>query len=265
MKGIELAQKLFFTKYMNILLKIPTEVLPSLPKRLNFRQHFSAKPVRNSSTGSIKTFSSFFNFFSLYLEYSQVLSHAFYEPHKAYKLLFNVYSKGNMFNINPQSLLNRWKTTVLLLSNLAHFQIKSFSFGNKFLWKEILALNKPVTLNNLLFVKYIKKIVFFKDSPWTDLSLASWKKLKKVNVSTSFIWDVWTNKHNIRYLKLMNYTLIALTPRNVNPWEFHFPIPTSSSNLLIQYYFINIFIYINQTIRAANFFNLKKLWFTTYI
>ena len=234
-------------------------------------QNFKSTTVSSTSAKTTSTFfslqklPSYTKLFLTYLEYAQTSFTFFYKPHFNYKLIFNISLYKTLVNLNLKKFMAKWSTTLLLFSNFAYFNIQTYSFGNKFLWKEILALNYKNTLTKVLFFKQINKRIFFKDLNWNEQFVTIFKRFKKEQVQNLIFWDLTNHRKNLIYFKKINFFIIGLVPLHQNPWDVHYAVPLFSSSLLIQYYFINFYIYIYTYTKNQYFNDLKKKWYLLYL
>ena len=241
-----------------------------VPSTNRWQAYNSTLPIRSykkisSTFSSLQKLPSYTKLFLTYLEYAQTSFTFFYKPHFNYKLIFNISLYESLLNLNLKKFMGRWSSTLLLFSNFAYFNIQTYSFGNKFLWKEILSLNYKNTLTKVLFFKQLNKRIFFKDLNWNEKFITIFKRFKKDQTQNLIFWDLASHKKNLVYFKKMNFFIIGLIPLHQNPWDVHYAIPTFSASLLIQYYFINFYIYIFTYTKNQYFNELKKKWYLLYL
>jgi hypothetical protein len=275
----------FYNQFLKILLLTNLKLISNLkysPLLTYFKQSFNfslttrwqtfktpnlTSYTKKSTTNflTLQKLPSYTKLFLTYLEYAQTSFTFFYKPHFAYKLIFNISLYKSLLNINLKKFLAKWSSTLLLFSNFAYFNIQTSSFGNKFLWKEILAVNYKNTLTKMLFFKQINKKIFFSDLNWNEKFITIFKRFKKSHVQNLIFWDLTNHKTNLFYFKKMNFFLMALIPLHQNPWDVHYAIPVFSATLLIQYYFLNFYIYIYTFTKNHYFSMLKKSWYLLYL
>ena len=275
----------FYNQLLKLILLVNIQLLPLLsnyitlvflknlfqPKLLTRWQFFkltnltSTKRKTSFTYTTLQKLPSHTKLFLTYLEYAQTSFTFFYKPHFNYKLIFNISLYKTLVNLNLNKFLRKWSSSLLLFSNFAYFNIQTFSFGNKFLWKEILALNFKSILTKSLFFKKINRQIFFKDLNWNEKFITIFKRMKKVNTQNLIFWDLHNHTKNLFYFKKLNFFIIGLNSLNQNPWNVHYSIPVFSSTLLIQYYFINFYIYIYTYTKNYYFYNLKKHWYLLYL
>ena len=208
---------------------------------------------------------SYYRLFVLFLEYSQSSFTFYYTPHFKYKLLFNIAVYDSLLKIDLNWFLKKWVSSLLLFSNFTYFNIKSYSLGNKLLTTEVLALNYKTLLTKIFFINKIFSTWFIGNVKWHEMVWMMLTRIKKNYFSNVFIWDLKQHNKNLFYLKRLHYFVVGLTPLHTDPWDVHYFIPVFSASLLIQYYFINLYVYIVSYTKQLYFYELKKNWYLLYL
>lgn len=208
----------------------------------------------------VKNLNVSFKLYFLYLRFSFKNIVFFFKPHTHFRLFFNFLSRDSIVSLNTLRFFNRWADTQLFFANLFFYNFKILTFGNKFLWSEVLALN-------WLIYKPLPKIsfsptrsFFFKDFILTAQTERIFTNFLTQGLEVLFILDVSKHKNTVFFFKTLNSFVIGLVPINFNPWEFSYPIPIFNQNLLLQFYFLKLFFSIYYTNQKNRFFSLKQLW-----
>ena len=201
-----------------------------------------------------------FNLYFLYLRFSFKNTIFFFKPHSHFRLFFNFTTRDNIISLSTSRFFNRWTDTQLFLSNLFFYNFKILSFGNKFLWNEILALNwlsyQPIARTSFLPTRTF----FFKDFILTSQNERIFSNLLSHGLEILFIVDAAKHINTVFFFKTLHSFVIGLVPINFNPWEFSYPIPIFSQNLLLQFYFLKLFFNIYYFNQKEKFSLLKQLW-----
>ncbi len=201
-----------------------------------------------------------FNLYFLYLRFSFKNIVFFFKPHSHFRLFFNFTTRDNIVSLSTSRFFNRWTDTQLFISNLFFYNFKILSFGNKFLWNEILALNWLSYRSTPRTHFLPTRPFFFKDFILTSQNERIFSNLLSHGLEILFIVDAAKHINTVFFFKTLNSFVIGLVPINFNPWEFSYPIPIFSQNLLLQFYFLKLLFNIYYFNQKEKFSLLKQLW-----
>jgi hypothetical protein len=201
-----------------------------------------------------------FRLYFLYLRFSYKNTIFFFKPHTNFRLFFNFISRDNVISLNTLRFFNRWSATQSFISNLFFYSFKILTFGNKFVWNEILTLNwllyKPLPQTTF----FPNPSLFIKNFVLTAETEQLFLNLLNQGLEVLFFIDVLKHGNTIFFFKSLKSFVIGLVPININPWEFSYAIPIFNQNLLIQFYFLKLFFNLYYYNQKKRFFWLKHLW-----
>jgi hypothetical protein len=184
----------------------------------------------------------------------------FFKPHFRFKLFFNCQVNSDIFTLNMVKLFNRWTSSLTLIINLIYHELNLLAFGSKTFETEVLTINWNTlklgtklydTSNQTLFFKNIKQ------SAWIRSILS---RFNRGTQEVFFFFDLTVRTKNLIWFKKFTCYKMGLVPSNYDPYSIDYPIPILSQNLLVQYYFIKVYFFLNFYARNLLFNKQKSLW-----
>lgn len=247
--------------------KINSKPLLHSSRQLNWK--YSTKPVYHmTATETTKTFwkktSQNVDLFLLYLQFSNASQTPNFKIHAYYRPLFlaeaTKWSKWSPF-LNVTKMYSKWKHSYNLLLNLFFEEAKLLVFSHKILKTETLAFNWSVHLLSFNLFKYSAPYFFLKEFDYGDAATTTFKRLARQNLQIACISDIKYHEKTLFYLKNNGVYTIGFVSYNTSPWAVEYAIPSGSSSLFTQYFFLKLLSYIRQQAKLYKFNQLKTLWY----
>jgi hypothetical protein len=181
--------------------------------------------------------------------------HTFYQ-----NLFVSTLGKHNYAYVNVNKLYSRWLNLHQFLYNLFFYQTKLVLFSTKTLKLEALSFNWVSFAPDYKLFKYARPFFFFKNNPYGGKTDYFYEKLTLLGLETAFITDVRSHLRTTAFLRKHSIYTIGLVSYNINPWALHYPIPVSSSSLVIQYFIHKLIILIRQQALNQYYNRLNNFW-----
>jgi hypothetical protein len=196
----------------------------------------------------------------LYLRFSLVYTSFKFNTHHQLKVFASLNNQKTLNFINFESYFSRWLNSHSLIVNSLYYGLKILTIGNSFFAKEILAinwLNFKYTLADFYFLRFS---IFFQDQ-FSKINENHFKvKLSNSKADILFFTDYFKAQKILTFLKNTPAYLIGLSPSFTNPWEFHYPIPAFSTDLVLQYIWLRILFNLVRITNNHKFYSMKLLW-----
>lgn len=248
----------------NVVTKL--HIKPRLHNSRQLNWKYSTRPVYDLSlTETTKSFwkktSKNFDLFLLYLQFSNASQTSTFKIHSYYRPLFiSEYNSWSPF-LNVKKLYARWNHAYNFLLNLFFEEAKLLVFSHKILKTETLAFNWSFNLLSFNLFKYTAPYFFLKEFDYGDAATITFKRLSQQQVQIACISDIKYHEKTLFYLKSNGIYTIGFVSYNTSPWAVEYAIPSASSSLFTQFFFLKLLSYIRQQGKLYKFNQLKSLWY----
>jgi len=242
-----------------------TVVKPRLPNSRQLSWKYSTRPSYNLSlneTTSIfwKKTSKNFDLFLLYLQFSNTSQTSTFKIHAYYRPLFiSEYDSISPY-LNIKKFYAKWNHAYNFLLNLFFEDAKLLMFSHKVLKTETLAFNWSFNLLSFNLFKYSSPYFFLKEFDYGDASTITFKRLAQQQLQIACISDIKYHEKTLFYLKSNGVYTIGFVSYNSSPWSVEYAIPSATSSLFTQFFFIKLLSYIRQQGKLYKFNQMKTLW-----
>jgi len=242
-----------------------TVVKPRLPNSRQLSWKYSTRPSYNLSLNETtstfwKKTSKNFDLFLLYLQFSNTSQTSTFKIHAYYRPLFiSEYDSISPY-LNIKKFYAKWNHAYNFLLNLFFEDAKLLMFSHKVLKTETLAFNWSFNLLSFNLFKYSSPYFFLKEFDYGDASTITFKRLAQQQLQIACISDIKYHEKTLFYLKSNGVYTIGFVSYNSSPWSVEYAIPSATSSLFTQFFFIKLLSYIRQQGKLYKFNQMKTLW-----
>lgn len=218
-------------------------------------------PLRDLRTPT-KTFSLEYKWtlFSFYVQLLEVKKSPYLIPHGQFKAFFLVQSKDGTLFFNIGRVYKRWTNTYNLLLNLFFKHVNILLFSSKSFKQEVTAFNKQLNLIEQTLFKRATPYFYLQDAPYGAETLAMFTELENQGSNIAFITDFRYHEKNAFFLRKCNNYTLSLIPLTMNPWVVSYCIPTATTNIMLEYFFLKLLAFIKQYAVTKRYAEVKCLW-----
>ena len=218
--------------------------------------------VNDASRPFWKKTSKNFDLFLLYLQFSNTSQTSTFKIHAYYRPLFiSEYNSLSPY-LNIKKFYAKWNHAYNFLLNLFFEEAKLLMFSHKVLKTETLAFNWSFNLLSFNLFKYTAPYFFLKEFDYGDSSTITFKRLARQQLQIACISDIKYHEKTLFYLKSNGVYTIGFVSYNSSPWSVEYAIPSATSSLFTQFFFIKLLSYIRQQGKLYKFNHMKSLWYS---
>lgn len=205
-----------------------------------------------------------FFFFNFLFTFSSLTS--FFNYNHNHQFFFMKDFKKNLIITDTVKFLNRWKNGYNFIFNIYYYSLVSLLFGSFEFKNEILAINWHHSKFDLNFWKYSFIFFIFKTNRFSLKINHFFNKLSMSDINFFFVSNVFYHYKNIHYMTKFKFFSIGPVNSNLSPWLLSYSLPSFSTNLIIEYFFLKFLILTEKRALYAKYFfsrlNWSQLFFT---